>query len=166
MNAYKLAWHLYRLGLSVIPLAQSKRPAVKWKKYQYHRCSHTNLDHWFGLQDFRPGIVCGQLSGLVVVDCDDLETAAMVAESRDCSPLRQRTRRGVHHVYRHPNNFAPRNSQRLYGLPLDVRGNGGYVVAYPDALRWTVGKIASAPEYVQPLLEETDSHNLCPPRKL
>ena len=153
MDRWKLAHHLYRLGFSVIPLRADKRPAIRWKRYQYEHATPADLDHWFGLEDWRPGIVCGAVSGLVVVDCDDAATAASFAASASASPLRQRTRRGVHHVYRHPHGDQPRNQQRVGGQAIDVRANGGYVVAYPDAATWTAETIAAAPDFVPLAIE-------------
>ena len=147
VDRWKLAHHLYRLGFSVIPLRADKRPAVRWKRYQHEHATPADLDHWFGLEDFRPGIVCGAVSGLVVVDCDAWETARRVEGSPGSSPLRQRTRRGVHFGYRLAPDDETRNQQRVGGLPIDIRGNGGYVVAYPDAARWTAHDVATAPEF-------------------
>lgn len=151
-DALELAKRLYRLGFSIIPLTADKRPARPWKRYQSERCTPTDLDHWFGLADYRPGIVTGELSGIVVVDCDDEETVAAFRGSYAASPIEQRTRRGSHFVYRHPGWRTP-NRQRVDGLPCDVRGDGGYVVAYADAITWAAQELETAPSYVEPCVE-------------
>ena len=63
------------LGLSVIPLQpRGKRPAVPWKKYQKRRVDREQITQWFGNgEDRNVGIVCGEVSNVVVIDCDSAE---------------------------------------------------------------------------------------------
>ena len=61
-------------GYNCIPIALdgSKRPAVStWKPYQTQQASSTELQQWFGTQQLGIGIVCGPVSGnLLVIDFD------------------------------------------------------------------------------------------------
>jgi putative DNA primase/helicase len=71
------------------------------------------------------GIVTGARSGLVVVDVDGPVIPAA------CSPtLTARTARGWHLYYRHPGGEVRNRAGVLEHL--DVRGDGGYVVAPPS----------------------------------
>ena len=54
---------------SVIPTRHDKRPAVEWRAYQYRKATEQEIAQWWG--DFPGvGIVCGRISGLVVMDID------------------------------------------------------------------------------------------------
>ena len=148
MIHYQLAKHLHGLGFSLLPLA-AKVPTVKWKRLQGVRCTESDLHTWFAEHDWRPGIITGGLSGGVVVECDAHATAAGIGRAGWGSPTQQATRRGRHFVFRHPGQHT-RNRRRVGGVPVDIRGDGGYVVAYDDAAAWTAHGIAAAPIYSEP----------------
>ena len=60
-------------GLNCIPIALdgTKRPAVTWKQYQTRQAIQTELQQWFTEQRLGIGIVCGPISGnLLVIDFD------------------------------------------------------------------------------------------------
>jgi hypothetical protein len=136
MSALDLARHLSSEGFCVLPLLPGgKRPARKWKRLQAERPTDAELVEWFGVNDFEPAIVTGAISGITVIDCDSPEAAAMCEARGVQSDLRQRTKRGVHLVFRHA---GERNTTGLNGMPgVDRRGEGGYVRAYPDSIAWT-----------------------------
>ncbi|HUT12350.1 MAG TPA: bifunctional DNA primase/polymerase [Thermoguttaceae bacterium] len=138
-ETYRRAMDLHSLGYSLIPISRwSKKPIVKWKRFQTERCSTADVLAWFGRGGCRIGIVTGQLSGIVVVDCDDLDAIdALLDDSlRDGgleeSRQTQRTKRGMHFFFRHPGTDT-RNGRGFLGAKIDVRGDGGYVLAYEDA---------------------------------
>ncbi len=126
-------------GLSVIPCdASTKRPLVKWERFQADRAADTQVREWWERwPDAGIGIVTGSISGLVVVDIDTDAPAApdAVAHRFGATPRAARTPRGgQHHYYRHPGKIVP-NAVRLAGFdfPVDLRGDGGYVIAPPSA---------------------------------
>lgn len=60
-------------GFNVIPIALdgSKRPATTWKPYQSQTATADELQQWFGQQQLGIGVVCGPISGnLLVMDFD------------------------------------------------------------------------------------------------
>ena len=145
MDNYQLACHLHTLGFSVIPLSSTtKRPARKWTQYQTERCTHDDLVDWFQINNFQPAIVTGAVSGIIVVDCGDFD--AITSNPFPPTQLSQRTNRGKHFVYRHP-RYRVRNLVRVNDHAIDVRADGGYVVAYPDSLTWTTDGINICPAY-------------------
>ena len=148
---HRLAVHLYNLGFSLLPLAANKVPVVKWNRLQAERCSRADVDLWFRDNDWRPGIITGGLSGIVVVDCDDAGAVGMIENAGCGSDVRQATKRGRHFVFRHP-GVLTRNRRRLGGQNIDVRGDGGYVVAYDDAAKWTKVVLGRLPKYEEPHL--------------
>ena len=122
------------LGLSVIPLQpRGKLPAVSWKKYQERRVDREQIPQWFGNgEDRNVGIVCGEVSNVVVIDCDSAEANVWADAHLPQTPMMTRTAKGTHRYYRHPGGLI-RNTVRLRTgedrIKLDVRGDGGYVVA-------------------------------------
>jgi hypothetical protein len=134
----ELALHLHDEGFCVIPLRNDgtrKVPAVRWGDYQHERPTNDLLYRWFGRWDCLPAIVTGRISGITVVDCDSATAFAECSRRGIVSSVTQRTRRGVHLVFRHA---GERCGVGIGGIPgVDLRGEGGYVCAYPDALGWT-----------------------------
>lgn len=129
----------YQLGWSLIPLQQrDKKPdwhllGGTWEQYQQHRAPLDQLEHWFS----RPrniGIVTGAISGVVVVDCDNITARDWIRErglTAKTMPL-SRTGKGWHLFFKHPGKHVG-NRAHMHDIPgLDLRGDGGYVVAPPS----------------------------------
>ena len=115
------------------------------------------------------GIATGAASGLIVVDVDlpkggRESLQALVAAGRQLAPtLTSHTGgRGLHLFYGRPEGAAiPNAVGRLPGLPealpgIDLRGDGGYVVAPPSThvsgrrYRWDRRRIADLPSWIVP----------------
>ncbi len=129
-NPLDQALRLLSLGFSVIPLkARDKRPALSsWKPYQDRRATAEEVRGWFdGGVDLNIGIVTGAVSEIVAVDGDSLEAVNWL-QGNHPSPMRTRTGKGKHFFFRHP-GVVIKNNVKLGGMALDVRGDGGYVVA-------------------------------------
>lgn len=110
------------------------------------------------------GIVTGAASGLFVLDVDGKPGADSLAtlESRNGAlpvTVTARTGRGgTHYYFQHPGGYVPSRAGKL-GQGLDVRCDGGYVVAPPSVSEhgpytWEPGRspddvpIADAPEWL------------------
>ncbi len=83
------------------------------------------------------GIPTGERSGLLVLDIDEHGFTSLDALEDEHGPLPEtltvRTGGGGMHVYfKYPPGSGIRNSAGKVGLGLDVRGEGGYVVAPPS----------------------------------
>lgn len=137
---FALAYGLLSEGLSVIPLlAGGKMPARRWKSYQYEHATIAELVQWFVENDYEPAIVTGEISNITVIDCDNADAVDDCIASGIESPMKQRTKRGVHFVFRFG---GERNTVRVNGIDgVDRRGEGGYVKAYPDSGAWTAESI-------------------------
>jgi hypothetical protein len=135
-SRFSLAYGLLCEGFSVIPLLSGgKMPAVKWKKYQTELATVEDLVRWFIENDFEPAIVTGELSGITVIDCDNIDAIDACLDSGIESRMTQKTNRGMHFVFRYN---GERNTVRVNGMHgVDRRGEGGYVRAYPDCGCWT-----------------------------
>ncbi len=121
--------YVTELGFSVIPLS-GKKPTIKWAQYQTRKPTEEELEEWFLKGDnYNIGIVTGKISGIAVVDFDT-EKALEVAQEHNFpeTPI-VRTGRGCHFYFKYRDGI--RNFQKM-GNGIDLRGDGGYVVAPPS----------------------------------
>ncbi len=155
-------------GWSVIPLrARDKRPALaSWQEHQSRRAVEEEIRAWWRRwPDANVGVVTGAVSGLVVVDLDGPEAVAFAKERGVPETPTAATGKGYHIYLAHPGRPVA-NAAALGGVKgLDVRGDGGYVVAppslHPSGRRyaWARGRSpddvpsAPPPEWLLELLE-------------
>ncbi len=132
-NQYTLyqAKEYVRRGFSVIPLKpRSKIPAIAWRELQERLPTERELASWFGNgSQNNIAIVTGPVSGLIVLDADSIETVEWCEANLPRTPT-VRTARGRHYYFRYRPGL--RNSVNVNGLKLDMRADGGYVVAPPS----------------------------------
>ena len=114
-------------NFSVIPITETKVPAIKWAEYQDRLPTYSELAAW---PFYNLGIVTGEISGLVVVDCDSREAANRFWKEVSQTPVVVTSKRGHHFYFRHPGEFVM-NGCKINGY-YDVRGDGGYVMAPPS----------------------------------
>lgn len=121
-------------GFSVIPLQpKGKVPAIEsWKPYQINKATENVFLEWFGNgNQYNIGIVTGKISGIVVVDLDNEYALRFTQQNNFPITPMVRTGRGYHLYYRYKDGI--RNFQKRDDLPgIDLRGDGGYVVAPPS----------------------------------
>ena len=150
-------------GFKIFPCKpRDKVPAVPWKSL-----ATSDLDvvrAWWGPDggpELNIGLVTGAASGVWVLDVDGPEGEAGLRDllrrhGDDVSAtMIAETARGRHVYFRMPPCTIP-NSAGMIGAKLDVRGDGGYVVAPPSVhqsghvYRWLVdgGVFIDAPEWL------------------
>ena len=119
----------YRKGLSVIPLNKGeKKPSIKWEEFQKRRATEEELREWFR-KDSNFGIICGAVSGnLVVFDFDEADAVNFVFT--DFNKIKEktivvRTGKGYHIYFR---TAKPVSSSKRTHLHLDIQSEGKYVV--------------------------------------
>jgi hypothetical protein len=126
-------------GWSIIPIRSGdKRPLVRWEEFQYRRPHVEEVHAWFsGWPEAGVGVVTGAVSGLVVLDIDPRHGGEASLErlqkqyDRLPSTLQCRSGGGGRHLYfAHPR--APIRSKAGFAPGVDLRGEGGYVVAPPS----------------------------------
>jgi len=118
-----------RKGFSVIPVhTKSKKPCFTWKGFQKKSATEEQIKKWWGK---RPkaniGIVTGEVSGIVVVDIDKEEIPDWLPET-----LCSKTSKGWHYYYKYDPTRPIHNNVQVLGENIDIRGEGGYVVAPPS----------------------------------
>lgn len=119
-------------GISVIPLKpKDKTPLIPWQEYQTRLASPEEVTKWFAqYPDANVGVVTGKISNLAVVDLDGTEGIAYGLSLGLVSPATVRTGNGRQLYYRHPGANVCNAVKKYPGV--DVRGDGGYVVAPPS----------------------------------
>jgi len=129
-------------GWSIIPIKGDKRPAIKWAEFQTRHPTPEEVEEWWTKwPDYDIAIVTGEISGLVVVDCDNDEALAAAMEAGMQSPIRVKTKRGEHLYFEHPKDGirrGPRAGVNSRGADwpkingLDFRGDGSYALLPPS----------------------------------
>lgn len=167
-NKFKTAalWYAQKMGLRVFPLKpRSKEPLVKgWPEQATD--NPEKIKSWWNLNpDANVGIATGRGSGIWVLDIDGEagdESLFALREAFGLLPetIMSMTGNGKHYFFRYPNQAEIRNSISKMGSGIDIRGEGGYIVAPPSihpngqAYEWEASceppkvPIADAPDWL------------------
>ncbi|MCG6537071.1 MAG: bifunctional DNA primase/polymerase, partial [Syntrophales bacterium LBB04] len=126
--------YVHDLGFSVIPIKpEDKRPLLKsWLEFQNRKPNNEEITSWFKDTDSNIGVVTGSVSGVTVVDVDpdaDSERLAALLGPNPDVPVVGTPRGGFHLYYNYYKDIRNR-AGALRGV--DIRGDGGYVVAPPS----------------------------------
>ena len=115
-----------KYGYSVIPVMSNKKPAIpSWLEYQERYPTDEEIEQWWtDMPDCGIAIITGKISNIVVVDFDE-----DFGFDYTQAPLVQ-TPRGYHYYFKYNDGIT--NTVNLFGKKIDIRGEGGYVVAPPS----------------------------------
>ena len=137
---YEDAKRLVNQGFSVFAIKpRDKVPAISsWKEFQQRMPTDQELHEWFDPEDKNIAIVCGRISGgLVVVDFDDPAILDFLVDGGidkfSERTLVVKTRKGYHAYFRVSESLL--QNRRFDNLKIDIKGEGGYVVAPPSIHR-------------------------------
>ena len=142
-------WALFyqSLGWSVVPVRPGeKMPAVQWAAYQAAPASREQIEGWWEgpFRGYGVGLIQGAAAGTLVIDIDDHElegrngSEALSELERRHGPLPETAEAitgsgGRHLFFRHPGGDTRiRTAKDVAGKGIDVRGDGGFVVAPPS----------------------------------
>jgi len=138
MSLLDWARFYYEKGLSIIPLKfKDKVPVIPWEKYQHERATIEVIEQWFKEGWKNIGIVCGKVSGnLIVIDFDDEELFSKFISEISNSELVDKFRntwivktgKGYHFYFRVDEDLT--STRRFDGV--EIRGEGAQVVAPPS----------------------------------
>ncbi len=143
---FDTAWSLCtQFGFSVFPLeARDKFPVLvnrgagtrlSWKQYQTNRTTEDQLNEF---KERYPNcnwaVVCGEVSDLVVVDCDDQDALVWAEKTLIPTPWKVKTSDGWHLYYHYPKgekiaSINLRYQKETAFVQGEIRSDGGYVVA-------------------------------------
>ncbi|MGD8616372.1 MAG: bifunctional DNA primase/polymerase, partial [Gammaproteobacteria bacterium] len=138
ISSHEAALAYLARGWAVVAIVPGeKRPMVGWQRYQQQLPAEQEVDAWFGAQpDANVGIVTGAVSGLLVLDVDprhggEESLQRLQAEHGALPPTPEViTGGGGRHLYfAHPGGSVRNRVALMPGI--DVRGDGGLVVAPP-----------------------------------
>ena len=128
---------LVRKGFSVLAVQgnnlpeRPKQPATMWRRFQRRIATDAEIDSMFCGQITAMGIICGQVSGLMVLDFDDLRSYRKFC-MRFPELVRSytvKTRRGFHVYFRTRTSVR---SQKFVGG--DMKGERSFVIAPPSII--------------------------------
>ena len=132
-----------RMGWSVIPInpegnPKGKKPLVSWMQFQGVAATEEEAAEWWSRwPDANIGIVTGSVSNLVVLDLDGKGALKLLREHLGGDiPVTASTKtgKGFHLYYGYSDSDIASRARILTGdsCAMDVRGEGGYVVAPPS----------------------------------
>ena len=143
MTNQEAALDYLKKGLNVLPLSKDKRPLIDWKELQLRYASEDEVNQWFAkFPDANIGIVTGKISNLTVIDCDSQIAIEYFFSGYHNRTPHVKTPRGMHFYFQYQDGV--RNTARITEH-IDVRSEGGYVVAPPSSnlngtgYRWVYG---------------------------
>ncbi len=129
-----MSWALRYLkeGWSIIPVEpKGKKPLIDWKPYQQRLSTETELRSWLEKwPEMNIGIVTGFISGLTVLDLDGTDGNEFRLKKNIVSPAVSLTGNGRQVFYKWKDGI--KNSVKVIASGVDVRGEGGFVVAPPS----------------------------------
>lgn len=121
-------------GWGVIPLKpKSKEPLIKWQEYQKRRATESEVKEWFAATpSANVGVVTGAISNLAIIDLDGPDGLNSGQKLGLKSSVVSLTGNGRQLWYSLVQNVGTiQNAVRV--MPgVDLRGDGGYVVAPPS----------------------------------
>ena len=129
-------YYTQELKLSVVPIVKGqKRPAIKWTEYQSRIPDASEIYEWFHERDYQIGVVCGAVSGGLVVL--DFETPTAYNEWAGRHPWIAQNTRTVQtgkgfHVYAKIPPEDLKGNQKLIPNLVETRAEGGQVLAPPS----------------------------------
>lgn len=145
MTTRERAFDFWRRGLSIIPVPAprpgalpsepggGKVPAISWRVYQQRLPTTDELDAWFPADcETNLAIVTGAVSSVVAVDTDSEVAVRWATRHLPYTPWQTQTASGFHLFYQRGAERVPNRARietRDGRLALDVRGDGGYVIA-------------------------------------
>ncbi len=124
---------------SIIPLRhKDKRATLRWQEFQYRRATQEDIDSWLSRwPDMNLGVVTGIVSRLVIMDINPThggdDSLFDLEQSYGSLPrtVEAITGGGGHHLYfQHPGGVV--HNRVGFAPGIDIRGDGGYVVAPPS----------------------------------
>lgn len=115
-------------GYSVIPVSGKKPLISSWVEFQNRKPTQEEIATWFSeLNPTGIAIVTGKISGIVVVDVDLGGSTENLPETLSATSGTG----GRHFYYKHP-GFPVKSSAGQVGFKIDIRGDGGFIVAPPS----------------------------------
>ena len=154
----------FKMGFSIIPVGQDKKPLIQWKEFQERKPTEEEVKGWFSnLGVTGIGIVTGKISGIIVLDA---EAGADISGLKiPKTPTVTTGGGGAHYWLKYDSKEKIANGVRVFPL-IDIRGEGGYIIAPPSLhptgklYQWAEGfgidevRLASVPKWLTDKLQQ------------
>lgn len=156
-------------GLAVFPVSTiTKKPIVKWDKYQDELPSFEEVEQWFKKDDCAVGVATGPTSNLFLLDLDFAKhPEALDFYEKHSFPRtwKERTASGGLHLYfkwDETLDLKQTNTQSKLWVGVDTKGYGGYSKISPSkGYEWEIAphtaSLASVPQWLLEMLPFKDS---------
>ena len=135
-TVYEIAKRYVSQGLSVIPFRRdSKIPILSWKEYQEHPPTEEELYNWFVTKGYQNlAIVTGEISGIIVIDCDSEEAYNQLSQQYDLQSVPVvKSPKGYHLYFKYDPKYSNIKSKVRVFNKIDIRTNGGCIIAPPSS---------------------------------
>jgi hypothetical protein len=177
-DSLRMALAYRAIGWSVVPqLAQEKKPTVRWKPFQEELPSGELIRSWYQQwPDAGVALICGSISGVLVVDVDGSEAHQVLLERLGGTlPPAPKALSGsgqpdrYHLFLQHP-SLETKAKVTPWHPKLEFRGNGSIVILPPSQHRsgnryqWASG--ASLNDLPLPELPSAIARALIPPPRV
>lgn len=139
-------------GYSVIPLRRNKLPLIaSWKPYQTNAANDAQIQKWWKENpSANIGIITGRISGITVVDIDMKGGKELADKHLALFPKTYtvKTPTGGYHLYYQYDKRIQQTANTFPQYPfVDIRNDGGYVVAPPSFCDYIKDKVRTAGTY-------------------
>lgn len=143
MNLYPKALQYITQGYSIIPLKLDKKPAINsWREFQKAQPTDEMLERWWDCEELKNniGVVTGKISGITVIDIDTKDPENTVALDTFPQTYTVQTPSGGYHLYYEYDARIKQTANTYPQFPhVDIRNDGGYVVAPPSETMYRSG---------------------------
>ena len=126
---FDAALHYHKLGKSVFPVRQDKKPFIAWREFQT-RCASENeiKDWWKKYPDANIALPTGELNNLIVIDID-MRHKGSNELFKDLKTPYCITGNGWHYYFQYQEGMTNKAGFRQ---GYDLRGEGGFVIIPPS----------------------------------
>lgn len=117
------------LGLNVIPIAEnSKIPIIPWGELKYKLSTKKQTKEWFSTErKINGAIICGKVSGIMVVDIDDINEVNIDVSNIPKNFPVVKTSRGLHIYFK----YSGEESRRVSNC-VEIKSDGRIVIVPPS----------------------------------
>jgi hypothetical protein len=126
---YEAALSYAQQGYRVIPLKPCSKIPLTTHGFKDASADIDQIHSWWGqYPDANIGLITGKEAGFFVIDIDGEYPADWV----ELPPANVRTHKGVHIYCAYPAHETIKSRTKINGHPVDIRGDGAYIVAPPS----------------------------------
>lgn len=132
-NILTEALRFQKIGWSIIPVGQDKKPLIAWAEFQERRANEQEIRAWFiKFPKANIGVVTGPVSNLLVFDIDAKHNRSSKEFQFPITTCSNTGGGGEHYFFKYPKFEVHNSAGNLFGEGVDIRANGGYIVLPPS----------------------------------